>query len=158
MNLYNFHFFFFLVAIVFTFYPTVTSKASSAWCLKYFVSISNMHKNVYIKYAQKWFCVYIQYAKDINVGTLLFHCAFFCFYSNDEQHSYWGTSNHPAKSCCSLIFLIMIGFLLCAGHLKSGQLIREKLSAKEKDLLIVLFLFCQVLVLYWSGLSGILGP
>lgn len=37
-------------------------------------------------------------------------------------------------------------FLLYTGRLKIKQFIIEKLSAREKDLLVLVFLFCQVLL------------
>lgn len=37
------------------------------------------------------------------------------------------------KKVMLFIFLIMIGFFLCTRHLESGQLIRKKLLAQEKD-------------------------
>lgn len=61
----------------------------------------------------------------------------FAFIIPDEQLSYWETSSSPTKSLCSLS---------CTGCLKREQLIKEKLLAKEKDLLVALFLFCQFLL------------
>jgi len=42
--------------------------------------------------------------EDVSVGTLLFQSTFFHFCNNDEQHSYWETSNRAAKSLCSFFF------------------------------------------------------